>query len=57
MSTYTYETLNKDIKIVPANYGKYDLDVVSGDFTHIENFESLKNGISVAILTRYGDLS
>ena len=51
-----YKTLNEDMKLVPNEYGEYDLDFVNGDIVNLTGLDSLHNAIIIAILTRYREL-
>ena len=50
------QTLNEDIKLVPDEYGEYDMEFINGDIVNLTGLESLHNAIIIAILTRYNEL-
>ena len=52
-----YKTLNEDMKLVPDQYGVYDLDFTDGDINNVTGLESLYNGCVLAIMTRYQELT
>lgn len=50
------KTLNEDIKLVPDEYGEYDMKFVNGDIVNLTGLESLHNACIIAIMTRFKEL-
>lgn len=55
-----FKTLNEDIKLVPDEYGVYDIlfedTPYDTDLVNVTGGESLVNGCIIAIMTRYKEL-
>lgn len=51
-----YKTLNEDILLKPDKYNKWDMQFENGDIINVTGHESLKNGICIAIMTRFQEL-
>lgn len=49
--------LNEDIKLIPDEYGVYDIEFIDGDIHNVTGLESLYNGCVIAIMTRYKELT
>lgn len=56
-----FKTLNEDIKLVPDEYGVYDIlfedTPYDNDLVNVTGGESLVNGCIIAIMTRYKELN
>lgn len=51
-----YKTLNEDVKLIPNQYGKYDIAMENGDYVNVTGNKSLYNAIVIAIMTRFNEL-
>ena len=51
-----YKTLNEDVLLKPNEYNEWDIQMENGDYKNVDGFESLKNAICIAIMTRFGEL-
>lgn len=49
-------TLNKDIKLIKNQYGKYDFEFKKNDLNIVSGIESYKTGILIAVSTGYQEL-
>lgn len=56
MTERTFDTLNKDLQLEYKGFGKYDRKMVGGDFVRVKNLDSLSSGITVAVMTAFGEL-
>jgi hypothetical protein len=52
----TYKTLGKDINLKHLGLGRYDREIVNGDFVTVENVEALHNGIRIKLMTIWGEM-
>ncbi|WP_299523236.1 hypothetical protein [uncultured Methanobrevibacter sp.] len=54
------KTLNEDIKLAPNEYNQWDMvfeeKETDTDLVNLTGYESLKNGICIAIMTRFEEL-
>lgn len=53
-----YKTLNEDVQIKPVSPTSqhWDIQIQDGDYVNVTGFESLKNAICIAIMTRFNEL-
>lgn len=51
-----YKTLNEDVKLIPNEYGRYDIGMENGDYVNVTGHKSLYNAIVIAIMTRFNEL-
>lgn len=51
-----FQTLNEDIKLLPNEYGEWDMVFENDDIVNVTGAESLANAIVILIMTRYGEL-
>lgn len=53
-----HRTLNEDVKIRPVSETSqhWDLKMADGDYINVTGYESLKNAICIAIMTRFTEL-
>lgn len=51
-----YKTLGMDCELIPNEYNKFDLNFIDGDLVQLTGHDSLKNGIVIAIMTRFEEL-
>lgn len=51
------KTLNEDVNLKCDEYGKWDLDIVNGDYVNTTGLDTLKNACIIAIMTRFGELT
>lgn len=56
MTELTFDTLNKDLQLEYKGFGKYDRKIENSDFVRVEGLESLSAGITVAVMTGFGEL-
>jgi phage baseplate assembly protein W len=52
----SYKAMTNDIKLVPDEYGEWDIEFNNQDFVNIGGAEALHNAIVILLLTRYGEL-
>lgn len=48
---------NKDIKLKSLENGEYDREFYINDFKTVQNLDSIKNSIIIALMTRLGELN
>lgn len=51
-----YKTLNEDVLLKPNAYNEWDIQMENGDYINVDGFDSLRNAICIAIMTRFGEL-
>lgn len=56
MAEQTFETLNKDIDLIPMRYGKYDRNLVNSDWVQLSGEDSLRMAIQIKIMTIFNEL-
>lgn len=50
------KTLNCDLQLIPDQYNQWDLNFRRGDLVNVTGHDSLRNGIILAIMTRFQEL-
>ena len=52
----SYKSMTNDIKLVPNEYGEWDIQFSTHDLVNVGGAEALHNAIVILLLTRYGEL-
>lgn len=52
----TEKTLNEDVRLIPNEYGEWDIDFQNDDWVNVSGVDSVLNACIIAIMTRFKEL-